>query len=246
LTAQPYPAGFGLTCDSQIQQLQLLEHLERLDVSNNQISGIIPQYLSDTLVELFLDNNSFIGSIPVPYATHPSLTMLSASRNKLTELPLEWTSLIYQKGDASFPLKYINVAGNAIREDFPQGLAFYPLLETLDLSDNQLTGEIGPGYDDDAFQSLTSLNVQDNELEGPLPEWTRYVPNLETRGNNLSPPDQSTSSGMSGGAIAGIVISGTLLAVTLLTIGSIFLWKRYRKDSFQKYVDSPSSTNIIM
>ena len=104
--------GFGLTCDSQIQELQLLEYLETLDLSSNKLSGIIPHYLSDSLVTLDLDDNELIGSIPVSYATHPSLTTLSAENNKLTYLPIEWRSLVYQKGEAPFPLKVLKLAGN--------------------------------------------------------------------------------------------------------------------------------------
>lgn len=228
-------AGFGLSCDSQIQQLQLLDHLERLDVSNNRLSGIIPHYLSDSLTELYADNNMLIGSIPISYATHPSLVKLSALNNQLTELPIEWTSLVYQEGDPSFPLRYINVADNNIHGSFPQGLAYYPLLEVVDLSNNQLTGNIGPKGNVDAFQSLKSLKVSNNMLEGALPQWTQYVPDLQTPGNNLGPQDTSTSSGLSGGAIAGIVI-GTLVAVVVLIGATVFLWRRHRNDSFERYV----------
>jgi Leucine-rich repeat (LRR) protein len=216
--------------------------LESLDISNNQLSGIIPYYLSDSLTALFLDNNSFIGSIPVSFATHPSLHTLSASKNELTDLPSEWTSLIYRKGDAPFPLRYVDVSGNDIGGPFPQGLAFYPLLETLDLSNNRLTGQMGPQGYDDAFQSLKSLKLTGNTLEGPLPEWTRYVPGIQVS-NNLSRLEQSNSSGLSGGAIAGIVL-GTLVGVTILIIVAVVVWRQYRKDSFERYVSNHTSQSV--
>ena len=238
-------AGFGLSCDSQIQQLQLLGHLQQLDISNNQISGIIPHYLAESLIRLYTDNNEFIGSIPISYATHPSLSILSASNNQLSELPIEWTSLVYQDGDARFPLRYVNVAGNNIGGPFPQGLAFYPLLETLDLSNNQLTGNIEPQRLNNAFKSLERLNVAENMLEGPLPGWAKHVPDLQIQGTNISSEDQSAASGLSGGAIAGIVI-GTIIAVILIVVGIILIWKRYKKDSFERYrADHIEPSNIM-
>lgn len=239
-------SGFGLSCDSQMQQLQLLDRLEHLDISNNKISGIIPQYLSESLTELYVDNNEFIGSIPIPYATHPSLSVLSASNNQLSELPIEWKALIYQNGDASFPLRYVNLTGNSIKGPFPQGLAFYPLLETLDLSNNNITGDLGPREYDDAFKSLKTLKVVNNMLQGHLPSWTRYVPDLQVEGNDISSLDyQSTTSGLSGGAIAGIVI-GTVIAIAVLVIVTVLLWKRYRMDRFERYTDEHIAPSNIM
>lgn len=235
-----FGTGFGLECGSQIQQLQLLDHLQRLDLSNNQLTGIIPYYLSESLAHLNLDDNMLVGSIPVPYATHPTLTTLSVSNNKLTDLPVEWEYLVYKKGEAGFPLKYVNVAGNSLEGSFPQGLAFYPLLETLDVSNNQLTGELGPKGYSDAFQSVQSLNVQNNKLQGPIPEWALYISNLSTSGNAFGAfpkeDDSTSTSGLSPGAIAGIVI-GTILGIGLIFTATIIAWKKYntRKEAFQRY-----------
>eukprot|EP00890_Picochlorum_soloecismus_P002286 jgi/Picsp_1/3058/NSC_01280-R1_protein len=248
-------SGFGLDCDSQIQELQLLEYLETLDLSNNQLSGIIPHYLSDSLVTLNLDNNELIGSIPISYATHPSLATLSAGNNKLIGLPIEWKSIVYQKGEAPFPLKVLRLAGNDLEGPFPQGLAYYPLLESLDVSNNQLSGEMGPATSE-AFQSLKSLNVENNNLRGPIPDWTRYITNLETSGNDFGLPVQpsspqvgaeetgSSGSGLSGGAIAGIVI-GTIIGVCLLVGLGIFGWKKHKSNrvpgqeqKFEKFVEN--------
>ena len=160
-----------------------------------------------------------------------------------------------QKGDWSHGLPYIIVNFSKfmkIQGSFPQGLAFYPVLESLDVSNNQLRGEMGPATSE-AFQSLRSLNVKNNNLKGTIPDWTRYITNLETSGNEFGLPVQpsspnfgaeepsSSGSGLSGGAIAGIVI-GTIIGVCLLVGLGIVGWKKYKSNrlpgqeqKFEKY-----------
>ena len=82
-------------------------------------------------------------------------------------------------------------------------------------------------------------------LEGPLPGWAKHVPDLQIQGTNISSEDQSAASGLSGGAIAGIVI-GTIIAVILIVVGIILIWKRYKKDSFERYrADHIEPSNIM-
>ena len=62
-------------------------------------------------------------------------------------------------------------------------------LKTLDLSGNQLTGELSPKVSWDlATASFASIYLQNNQLSGELPKWlaNTYLSNLNLENNNFT------------------------------------------------------------
>ena len=76
----PTCAFFGVTCDAA------QTHVVALDLSNNNVSGVIPASLSylTALSSLSLQNNGLIGTVPSVLATLPSLVHLNLCGNNLT------------------------------------------------------------------------------------------------------------------------------------------------------------------
>ena len=78
----------------------------------------------------------------------------------------------------------IDLSGNNLSGSFPLGLLSLPSLERLNISDNNLSGDLGielQGYVEthpDVAQKLASLNVSNNQLSGNLGEVCSYLPKL--------------------------------------------------------------------
>ncbi|KAH8971042.1 hypothetical protein BDL97_02G122000 [Sphagnum fallax] len=133
-----------------------------LDLSNNQIHGIIPPSIwnnSKGLTVLNLSGNNFSGNFPNVTNPQSVLETLSMSKNQLNgELP---------------------------------DLSSFPQLKTLDLSDNQFNGSISPSIWSQ-IPKLNVLNLSNNKLHGKLPTMKdlQYYPNslksLNLGGNKLT------------------------------------------------------------
>jgi protein brassinosteroid insensitive 1 len=118
---------------------RLFATITKLDLSNNQFSGIIPPSIwniSTNLTVLNLSGNNFFGNLPNVTNLPSLLETLSMSKNQLNgELP---------------------------------DLSSFPQLKTLDLSDNQFDGSISPSIWS-IIPKLNVLNLSNNKLHGKLP-----------------------------------------------------------------------------
>ena len=184
----------GNQLTGRIPNLDALDHLEKLDLSNNQLSGRIPDSLGNldrgegdgggaALKELRLNDNQFTGKIPTTLGNLTgadsdggaiSLEVLDLSNNQLEgALPVELEKLTKLK---ELHLKDNQLTGG-IPDEWTDGEDGDPtILETLDLSGNQMSDNISP-----ALQTLTKLKVlrlnnqkADSEedrdgFEGPIP-----------------------------------------------------------------------------
>jgi hypothetical protein len=260
----------GLACNLPDAPVQELQKLQVLDLSNNRISGPIPEFLPDSLAEVRMNNNNLIGAVPNSLSTHPNLKVLRLDYNQLELLPIEWTSIVYDAANSPFPLQSLNLGHNSLQVrlhtascvlhtslpshnsitmqgSFPQGLAYFPLLQVLELQHNSLSGPITPEDSPGAFRQLDLLDVSDNTFSGNLPIWIRSVKTFITgTGNtftaasdsNTDSSDATSSSGLSGGAIAGIVIGVLAGVACIIAAGVLVFIHRRRKPATQE----PSNT----
>ncbi len=80
----------------------------------------------------------------------------------------------------------INLSNNGLTGEFPFSLLALPNLETLNLSENQLTGDIGTGMtqflaDKSEFTSkLTAVNIANNQLSGNISTFAQPLTDLIT------------------------------------------------------------------
>ncbi|CAK7349301.1 unnamed protein product [Dovyalis caffra] len=144
----------------------LLSNLSRLDLSSNYFSGSIPSTLGSIsrLQFLNISDNSLMGSLPVELGNLSHLVELNLSMNALSgSLPEEFLRLR--------SLEMLMLMDNQLEGRLPDGL-FSSLgeLRVLDLRDNKFDGAL-PG----ALWSLPNLQVLDvsaNNLTGNLSDFS--------------------------------------------------------------------------
>ncbi|CAI5975409.1 unnamed protein product [Closterium sp. NIES-64] len=141
-----------------------------LGISNNQLSGSLPESLSrfTTLHSLQASRNRMSGSIPAGLA---SLTALqSFSLEFFSHLDLSSNKLTGSISDALVTgltaLSHLDLSDNLLSGSLPRSLAAVPPLTHLDLSRNKLKGSL-PAFCQ-GKQRLASLLLSSNAFSGPL------------------------------------------------------------------------------
>ena len=153
-------------------ELRGLASLERLDLSGNQLGGSIPASSNDgldalsNLIWLDLSGNQLIGDIPWDLYKLAALERLDLSENELGgTIPASNTDGLGPLSN----LTWLNLSGNQLTGDIPRELGLLTNLETLWLSYNQLGGSLPSEFG--SMERLTWLMVGDNpDLTGPLPQ----------------------------------------------------------------------------
>lgn len=155
--------------------------LETIDLSSNSISGSYPNGASQfrNLISIKIRNNSLSGSLPSVFGNYPKLSILDLSLNKLMGPIL---SALF----TSSTLTILNLSGNGFNGSIPLlssksteslVLPSYIHLESLDLSDNSLSGSLPPEIGN--MQRLKLLNLARNELSGDIPSDLSKLTELE-------------------------------------------------------------------
>ncbi|KAM2060532.1 hypothetical protein ACFX1T_045713 [Malus domestica] len=141
-----------------------LNDLKTLDLSNNNLSGKLPQCLgnSSNLVLLRLRNNSFHGDLPSLCPTINSLASVDLSYNQLRgKLPRSIANCTR--------LVFLNIGNNHISDIFPSWLGALPVLLALILRSNGFHGVIGNPATTHEFPKLCIIDLSNNDFSGMLP-----------------------------------------------------------------------------
>lgn len=145
-------------------------NLEILDLSSNGLFGSIPNLTQfQRLTSISIRNNSLEGLLPSTLGSYPKLTTIDLSSNRFDgQIPYSFFT--------SMSITNVNLSGNHLTGPIPlQGshtsellvLPSIPPMESLDLSDNALSG--GLPSDLGNWGRLKLLNLARNNLSGPLP-----------------------------------------------------------------------------
>ncbi|WRX22005.1 Leucine-rich repeat - like 10, partial [Theobroma cacao] len=136
-----------------------------LEFSNNNLSGILPPCLANlsaSLRVLNCQNNLFTTDIPQTYVRGCSLRMINFAQNQLQgKIP---RSLAY-----CTMLEALDLGKNQINDTFPSWLGILPNLKVLVLRSNRLHGAIRKPQSSSEFSKLQIIDISDNNLGGELP-----------------------------------------------------------------------------
>ncbi|KAJ9546629.1 hypothetical protein OSB04_019172 [Centaurea solstitialis] len=136
--------------------------LNRLDLSNNKLSGELPDCWKsfDRLVILNLENNGFIGRVPDSMGSLELVDLLSVRGNRLTgELPSSLRNCVSLRlldlgenelsgkipewiGESLSMLLVLSLPFNRFNETVPRSLCQLEKIQILDLSVNDISGRI--------------------------------------------------------------------------------------------------------
>nr|KJB77022.1 hypothetical protein B456_012G117000 [Gossypium raimondii] len=178
--------------------------LTHLDLSQNQISGEVPNWIwsvSDDLVHLNFSFNQLEG-LQKPYQIVPNLSVLDLRFNRLTghipTLPLSasyldfssnnFTSLPSNIGNYLYYTIFFSVSSNGLTGAIPKSICEAVNLRVLDLSNNSLSGAI-PKCLIGQMDLLGVLNLRGNNLSGQIPNaFSRKcsIETLDVNGNELT------------------------------------------------------------
>ncbi|KAJ9686881.1 hypothetical protein PVL29_015650 [Vitis rotundifolia] len=142
-----------------------LSLLHMLDLSNNTLSGMIPECLSNlsnSLSVLNLQGNNFHGAIPQACEVGSKLKMIDLSQNLLEgPVPRSLTNCTV--------LESLNLGNNQISDTFPFWLGVPPELQVLILRSNRFHGAIGKPRTNFEFPKLRIIDLSYNSFSGNLP-----------------------------------------------------------------------------
>ena len=167
------------------RSLTMLKKLKVLDLSHNEFEGCVPESFGGNLVELVkldLSHNGFACRVPESFGHLQSLELLDLSFNRfgnygvplfLGEVPT---------------LKEVYLSGNNLGGVIPEIWENLGGLRGIGFSGVGLVGEI-PASMGVYLKNLTYLGLDNNMLEGPVPEefgLLEYADEINLENNNLS------------------------------------------------------------
>uniref|UniRef100_A0A5B7AVY1 Putative receptor-like protein 12 n=1 Tax=Davidia involucrata TaxID=16924 RepID=A0A5B7AVY1_DAVIN len=151
---------------------EVMPHLTDLDISMNSLSGSIPLSMGNLteLTTLVISNNRLSGEIPEIWKDIPFLYIVDMSNNSLSGMiPKSLGSLSY--------LKFLILSRNNLSGEFPSALRNCTSMGTLDLGDNQFSGNL-PAWIGESMALLLILRVRNNSFSGSIHSQICHLPNL--------------------------------------------------------------------
>ncbi|MCL7035626.1 hypothetical protein MKW94_004321 [Papaver nudicaule] len=173
-----------------IPNLSALKNLVFIDVSNNLISGRIPETLPSTLVQILMRNNYLTGTLPVSLSHMGSLQVIDLSHNLLSGTvssvfdhpSLQQVTLSHNKFNSlqeprnlKSELLALDISYNDLHGELPVFMAKMQKISALSLEKNKLTGMIHPEYAIKTVSPGTGVSpfvrllLGGNYLHGPIP-----------------------------------------------------------------------------
>ncbi|KAF7813038.1 receptor-like protein 12 [Senna tora] len=145
-------------------QLQLFDHdLSGIDLSDNLLEGAAPSYLAVKVSVLHLSNNKFTdANLLLCPNMATKLVVLDISNNQFSgALPDCWSNF--------GSLLFLNVSYNSFSGKIPISLGFLRQVQSLHLSNNRFMGEIPLSLSN--CKELRIFDVAQNNLVGLIPNW---------------------------------------------------------------------------
>jgi len=164
------------------EEIRLLSRLEKLSLSQNELSGSLPSRLPFGLKSLEAENNDFFGGLPDQLSVLPDLQALRLKNNRLSgEIP---------SGLLGADLEIIDLSGNSfdsIEEPWLSAPDDCTKLKSLDLSNNPFTHlKLSPSSSEGTmatlqpcWRSLEILRIHSANLEGEIPGKSLALPGLK-------------------------------------------------------------------
>ncbi|KOM28051.1 hypothetical protein LR48_Vigan492s001500 [Vigna angularis] len=155
-----------------LPDFSIFAKLETLDLSINQISGTLPNTLKllPSLKRLYLDNNKLNGTISEDLRFPSELEELSLMSNSLKGSEQMFTNM-----ELSL-LKSIDLSNNQLSGEIPKEIEGLFGLVSLNLSRNQLKGKIPSNVGE--LTSLEFLDLSRNQLVGSIPSSLALIDRL--------------------------------------------------------------------
>ena len=161
--------------------LQNCTAIHTLDLGGNRFSGNVPAWIGERMPNLLilrLRSNLFHGSIPSQLCTLSSLHILDLGENNLSgfipscvgNLSGMASEIDSQRYEAEL------MVWRKGREDLYKSILY--LVNSMDLSDNNLCGEVPEGVTN--LSRLGTLNLSINHLTGKIPDKIGSLQGLET------------------------------------------------------------------
>ncbi|KAJ1418049.1 Leucine-rich repeat [Sesbania bispinosa] len=157
--------------------LSNMTNLQFINIGGNNFSGIVPVKMPQSMEVMLLGSNKFEGNIPPQLCNLSSLIQLDLSHNKLSGPIPQCISKITGMGGANktshYPFEF-NLYTKGQQYEFED----FGLLRTLDLSANNMSGEIPPEVF--SLVQLQTLNFSRNHFTGKIPKEIGDMKNLES------------------------------------------------------------------
>ncbi|KAL4619251.1 hypothetical protein ACB092_06G066800, partial [Castanea dentata] len=142
-----------------------------LDLSHNNLSGMIPKCLAHFSVLSVLDlrMNNLRGTIPATFAKGNNFRNINLNGNQLEgQLP---RSLANCRN-----LEVLDLGNNKMNGAFPYWLESLPKLRVLVIRSNRFQGSIGNPKTKFPFPNLRIIDISNNQFNGPLPrKYFKYL-----------------------------------------------------------------------
>ncbi|WVZ13392.1 hypothetical protein V8G54_010958 [Vigna mungo] len=169
-----------------------------VDVSENMLSGPIPSWIGKCMQQLIILNmrgNRFSGHLPVNLCYLKRIQSLDLSRNYLSKgiptclknltvisdnytlnITWIWKGVELWFSDPELKLKSIDLSSNNLTGEIPKEIGYLVGLVSLNLSRNHLSGEIPSEIGN--LSSLESLDLSRNHISGAIPFSLSQIDNL--------------------------------------------------------------------